>query len=189
MVKENKSSGKLLIVMLYVLIPLLAISAVFLVIAKFTDVNVFDKAKELTTKLPFVDEQKEEDGGQNDLILEERVISLKADIQEKEAQLVKLEQELDGSANEKEQMLQKQEELQSEIEVLQRESDDTKRKFTEIVFTFEKMSAKSAAPILTEMDDEEAIRILTNLKPELLAAILEKMLPADAAKFTTMMAK
>ena len=160
-----------------------------LVIANFTDVNVFDKANELTAKLPFVDEQKDEDRGQNDLILEERVISLQADIQEKEAQLVKLEKELDGSANEKEQLLQKQEELQSEIEALQRESDDTKRKFTEIVFAFEKMSAKSAAPILTEMDDEEAIRILTNLKPDILAAILEKMVPQDAAKYTTMMAK
>ena len=49
--------------MLYVLIPLLAVSAVFLIIAKFTDVNVFDKAKEITAKLPFVDEQKEEDRG------------------------------------------------------------------------------------------------------------------------------
>ena len=36
--------------------------------------------------------------GQNDLILEERVVSLQADIQEKEAQLFKLEKELDGSA-------------------------------------------------------------------------------------------
>ena len=92
-----------------------------LVIAKFTDVNVFDKAKELTAKLPFVEEQKEEDVGQDDLILEERVISLQAEIQEKEAQLVKLEKKLDGSANEKERLLQKQEELQSEIEALQRE--------------------------------------------------------------------
>ena len=51
------------------------------------------------------------------------------------------------------------------------------------------MSAKSAAPVITEMDDEEAIRILTNLKPDILAAILEKMVPQDAAKYTTMMAK
>ena len=104
-----------------------------------------------------------------------------------EAKLVNLQKELDGSANEKEQFLHKQQELLGEIEVLQREKDETKRKFSEIVLAFEKMSAKSAAPILTEMKDEEAIRILTSLKPELLAAILEKMVPEDAAKYTSMM--
>ena len=186
--KESKSSTKLLIVMLSILIPLLAISAVFLIIAQITEVNVFDKAKELTSKLPLINDQKEEDVDTNDLILGDRVVTLQADIQEKEAQLVKLQKELDGSANEKQALLQKQEDLQSEIEVLQREKNDTKRDFAGIISTFEKMSAKSAAPILTEMSDEEAIRILTNMKPDILAAILEKMTPQDAAKYTSKMA-
>lgn len=184
--KKNKSSGKFLTIMLFVLIPLLAVSAVFLIIAKFTDVNVFDKMKEMTAKLPFV-EEKDEDNGSDNLILEERVVDLQAEIQEKEARLFKLEEELATSSEEKQELLQKQEELLYEIELLQLEKDDTKRKFTEIVSTFEKMSAKSAAPVLVQMNDTEAVRILTSLKPDTLASILEKMSPEDAAKYTSIM--
>ncbi|WP_438317604.1 magnesium transporter MgtE N-terminal domain-containing protein [Sporosarcina sp. FA9] len=187
-VNEEKSSNKLLVVILSILLPLLAISAVFLIIAKFTDVNVFDKAKELTGKLPFVDEEKDF-VGETDLILEERVVTLQAELSEKETQLVKLQAEVEGSANEKKELLEKLEELQYEIEILKVEKDTTKRTFTEIVSTFERMSAKSAAPILTEMADEEVMRILTSMKPELLAAILEKMTPKDAAKYTSLMTK
>ena len=50
--------------------------------------------------------------------------------------------------------------------VLKRGEESTKQKFTEIVSTFEKMSAKSAAPVITKMSDAEAIQILTNLKPD-----------------------
>lgn len=187
--KKNKSSGNFLTIMLFVLIPLLAVSAVFLIIAKFTDVNVFDKMKEMTSKLPFVESEvkRDEDIGSDNIILEERVVNLQAEIQEKEAQLFKLQQELDISAEEKQELLQKQEELLYEIELLQLEKDDTKRKFTEIVSTFEKMSAKSAAPVLAKMNDTEAVRILTSLKPDTLAAILEKMSPEDAARYTSIM--
>lgn len=187
-VNENKSSNKLLVVMLSVLIPLLAISAVFLIIAKFTDVNVFDKAKELTGKLPFVDEEIDI-ADENDLILEERVVTLQAELKEKETQLVNLQEVVDASVEENKLLIEKQEELQYEIEVLKVEKDTTKGTFTEIVSTFEKMSAKAAAPILTEMVDEEAMRILTSLKPDQLAAILEKMTPVDAAKYTSLMTK
>ena len=49
------------------------------------------------------------------------------------------------------------------------------------------MSAKSVAPVIVKMTDAEAIRILASLKPDTLAAVLEKMSPEDAAKYTTLM--
>ncbi len=79
-----------------------------------------------------------------------------------------------------------QEKLLDEIDTLNRGKDDSKTEFKEIVNTFEQMSAKSAAPVITKMSDAEAIQILTNLKPDKLAAIFEKMTPEDAAKYTTM---
>ncbi|MDX1771281.1 MAG: hypothetical protein R3328_07115 [Planococcaceae bacterium] len=51
------------------------------------------------------------------------------------------------------------------------------------------MSSKSAAPVLNNMSDAEALRILTNLKPDILAGILEKMTPEQAAKYTELMSK
>lgn len=187
--KEEKSSGVFQKLLLWVLIPLLFIIALVLIIAKFADVNVFDKAKEMTANLPFIGEPEDGSSSSDGVVLEERVVTLQAELKEKEAQLFKIQKELDTSTEEKEVLLIEQERLLDEIVVLERGEEGTKQQFTEIVKTFEQMSAKAAAPVLTNMSDAEAMQILTNLKSDKLAAILEKMSPEDAAKYTTLMAR
>lgn len=49
------------------------------------------------------------------------------------------------------------------------------------------MSAKSVAPIITELSDDQAVRILSNLKPDKLAEVFSKMNPADAARYTELL--
>ena len=93
--------------------------AVVLIIAKFADVNVFDKAKELTGNLAFRQlKRKKKNLMLDDLVLEERVVTMQAEIQEKEAQLFKVQQDLDKSADENEKLLIEQENLLDEIAVL-----------------------------------------------------------------------
>lgn len=188
-VVEKKKAGIFSKILLWVLIPLLFATAVVLIIAKFADVNVFDKARELTGDLSLT--EKMEDGGKNQdgLILEERVVSLQAEVKDKEAEVYQLQQQLDAAADEKETLLIEQERLVHEIEVLQRGDEAARQQVSEIVKTFEEMSAKSAAPVLTNMSDAEAMQVLTKLKTDKLAAILEKMSPEDAAKYTSMMSK
>jgi len=189
--KQEKMSGTFQKLLLWILIPLLFTTALVLIIAKFTDVNVFDKTKELTADLPFIGSQ--EDGTKNsssdNIVLEERVVTLQAELKEKEAALFKLQTEIETSAVEKEALLKEQERLLDEIAVLQRGEENSKQKLAEIITTFEKMSAKSAAPVITNMSDAEALQILTNLKSDNLAAILEKMTAEDAAKYTMMLTK
>lgn len=189
--KQDKKTGIFQKLLLWILIPLLFTVAIVLIIAKFTDVNVFDKAKELTADIPLIgdEEGKDKNSGKDNLILEERVVNLQAELKEKEAELFKIQSELEVSSNEKEALLLEQERLLDEIAVLQRCDENAKQKFKEIISTFEKMSAKSAAPVITNMTDAEAIQILTSLKPDTLAAILEKMTPKDAAKYTSLMTK
>lgn len=185
---KEKSTGIFQILMLWVFIPLLFTSAVLLILAKFTDVNVFDKAKEWTGKLPFVSEKnEEEDVGTNTLVLEERVVSLQAEIKEKETELFMLQSDFDKSAEEKDTLLKEQQRLVDEIARLTSEQDSSKKDFKGIITTYEQMSAKSVAPVIVKMADEEAVRILASLKPDTLAAVLEKMLPEDAAKYTTLL--
>lgn len=188
-VKRNKKPGIFQILLLWIVIPLLFALAVTLIIAKFADVNVFDKAKEVSGKLPFIGDkkEKEDDGIADNLVLEDRAVTLQAEIQEKEAQLFTLQQDLDKSADENKKLLVEQERLLDEIEQLIREKDDSKRSFQEVISTFEKMSAKSAAPVIVKMSDAEAMRILISLKPDTLAPILEKMTPEEAAKYTSLM--
>jgi flagellar protein FlbB len=183
--KKEKTNG--IFKLLYVLIPLLFVSAVMLILAKFADVNVFDKAKEWSEKLPFVSEKNEDNDGADDLVLEERVVTLQAAIKDKETKLSKLQVEFDKSDDEKDKLLKEQERLVEEIARLTNEQDDSKKDFKGIVTTFEKMSAKSAAPVIIKMTDTEAIRILASLKPDTLAAVLEKMAPEDAARYMELM--
>lgn len=185
--EKEASSKTLRNVMMGILVTLMLTTAVILVIAKFNNVNVFDTVKEMTQSLPFVKSEEEQEQSQNDLILEGRVVELQAEIHEKEAEVNQLQQQLDTSANENEALLLEQERLLVEIEELKRAQDSTKQKQSEVVKTFEQMSAKSAAPVIVKMSDAEALQILTNLKSDRLAAILEKMSPDDAAKYMSMM--
>ena len=159
-VGKNKDTSLFQKLLVWTLIPLLFTTMVLLIIAYVTDVNVFDKAKELTQSLPFTDEKQADDESGDDSIIEERVVDLQAEIQEKEAQLFKLQGDLAKSEDEKKSLLDEQTSLLAQIEALKMEKEDYRRDMKEIISTFEKMSAKSAAPVITNMSDAEAIRIL-----------------------------
>lgn len=186
-VKKEKSAGVFQILLLWIIIPLLFASAVLLIIAKFADVNVFDKAKEWSGSLPFISEKAEEDVGADDFVSEEGAVGLQAEVKEKEAKLFKLQGELDKSKGEKEKLLLEQQRLNDEIAQLISEKDQSKKDFKGIVTTYEQMSAKAVAPVIVKMTDGEAVRILASLKPDTLAAVLEKMEPKDAAKYTSLL--
>ena len=66
-------------------------------------------------------------------------------------------------------------------------SDDASDSAKDIVKTYETISAKKAAPILSQMSETEALQILTNLKSDRLAEIMEKMEPEDAARYTELL--
>ncbi|WP_285864338.1 magnesium transporter MgtE N-terminal domain-containing protein [Lederbergia lenta] len=50
------------------------------------------------------------------------------------------------------------------------------------------MTPKKAAPIILEMKEEEAIKILSNLNTASLAKVLEKMPPEKAATYSDLLA-
>lgn len=183
---EPKNTGFFLKLLYLIFIPVLFALAVFLLISYFANINVFEEVKNLTNGQA---NSESKTGEENALVFEERVVTLQAEIQEKEAQVVQLQNKLDSSAAEKENLLIEQERLLEEIALLQRKQDNTKRDFNEIISTFEVMSSKSAAPVITNMSDPEALRILSNMKPDTLAGILEKMTPKEAARYTELMSK
>ena len=183
--KEPKKVGLGKKILYLFIIPLLFALALLLTFAQITHINVFEKAKELTSL------GQEESIGENKKTnrLEERVVSLQAEIQQKEVQIDKLQAEVDGSEKSQESLLLEQESLLQQIEELKRQNEQSKRDYAEVVSTFEKMSAKTAAPVITNMSDAEALRILASLKPDTVAKIYEKMSPQDAAKYTELMTK
>lgn len=170
------------------LIPLMFTIAIILIVTTVTGTNVFKIAGNVTEKIPFMN--KDEAGeAENSSLSGEKVVTLQAEIQEKEVQITQLQSQIESAETEKDELLAEQERLQFEIEKLKRDQEETQKEFKEILSTFEKMSAKTAAPILVQMSDTESLRIMSSMKPDTLSAIFTKMSPADAARYTELLSQ
>lgn len=163
-----------------VLIPLLFAIFIGLLIASVAGVNVFQKAKDISGKLPFVTEKTEKE---NIADFENKLISLDAEIKNKNVEIEQLQAKLENNETEKERFLLEKKQLEQTIDELKIIKDENKRAFKEIVSTYEAMAPKSAAPIILEMNDSEAVKVLSNLSTDQLAKIMEKMPPKNAAKY------
>lgn len=167
----------------WVLIPMFFILAILLIVSMFTDRNVFKYLDEL----PFVSSNDDQELVDSSAQTEEKLVSLQAELNEKEAEISQFQIKFESSNVEKQDLQAEIEQLQYEIEKLISSQEESKKEFKEILTTFEKMSAKKAAPILVQMSDTEAVRIMSNMKPETLTALFEKMSPADAARYTQLL--
>lgn len=189
--KEERKAGSFFQMLLaWFVIPLIFAVAVLLIIAKVADVNVVEKAKDWTSSVPALEQKKEKTSTKKDTkVLEERVVVMKEELKQKEQQLMDVQEDLKKSNEKNEKLVLAQEKIQAEILVLQRTNDDSKKELGQLVSTYEQMSAKSAAPVIIKMEDAQALQLLSQMKVETLAAILEKMTPEDAAKYTALLAK
>ncbi|MBD8025770.1 hypothetical protein H9636_03775 [Ureibacillus sp. Re31] len=182
---EEKSPGIFQKLFYLVFIPLLFVIAILLGIASFTNFNVFEKASELIDSFKSEEVSTEETTKNYD----QKIVELEAQVKEKEAEIEQLQSQLQTAKDEKQTDEAEKEQLKYEIEKLQREQSETQKEFDDILKSYEEMSAKSAAPIIVEMNDDEALKILSNMQPETLSAILSKMEPADAARYTELLSK
>lgn len=167
------------------LIPLMFLLAVTLVVAEISGVNVFEKAREATTSLPFISsDEKNETETQ---VAGNKVVELQSEVMEKEAQIAELQSQMTTVNAEKEQLLIEQEKLMYEIEELKRGQNSSMMEFEEVLTTYEKMSPKKIAAAIVQLNDAEAIRILSNLKTDTVAKVFEKMEPEKVAHYTSLM--
>jgi flagellar motility protein MotE (MotC chaperone) len=170
-----------------IVIPLLFAITFALVIMTFMGINIFEKAQSLGSDIPFLAKVIPSDDEENRKQLQERIISLNASMEDQEAKIADLQSEMDKKDSDNEQLQATIQQQNEEMNELRQIGEDNKRAFKEVVNTFEAMSAKSAAPVLMNMEDEEAMKILSTIKPDTLADILEKMPPKDAARYTSLL--
>jgi flagellar protein FlbB len=185
---EQKSPGFFKKFFYLFLIPFMFVIAILLIIAMVTEVNVFKMADDVTEKIPFL-QSEDKEVAENGSINGEKVVQLQAEIQDKEAQITQLQQQIDSAQTEKDELLTEQERLQFEIEKLKRNQEESQKEFDEILATFQKMSAKKAAPILVQMSDAESLRIMASMKSDKLSEIFSKMSPAEAARYTELLSQ
>lgn len=185
--QEEKEYSKIQSFFVVIVIPSLFAITVAVLVLTVAGVNVFEKANEFKEKIPFMSTKEEVREKQ---VLEEtkdKITELTAEVKAREATIAELETETEGKNQEIEALKLENEKLQKQIEDLALSQQSGEQTFKDIVNTYETMSAKKVAPIITEMNSDEAMKILSSLKPDTLAAILENMEAADAAKYTMLL--
>ena len=185
--EEEKKPSLIQKLFFWVIIPLLFVSAVLLIVAEVTGTNVFEKAKEITGTSSA--DEKAKDATKFNANNEKQIADLKAQIQEKDAEVAKLQSEVEDAKSAKSKMRIEKHRLAVQIKKLEKGDSITKAQFSDLVTTYEKMTPKAAAPAITNMKDPDALKILSNLKPDTLAAILEKMPSNKAAHYTELLSK
>ncbi len=196
--KEEKKYGKFQWFVMVILIPLIFTITLALIIMTIAGINVFDKAKEYGQHVPFVSQFIPGSKDYEIKNLKKREAELKATIAENEKQIKQLE----GSSKNKQTEVDK---LNKQIKTLnaklknigdgedgstgsiQLPNSKKKQTLDDIVKSFENMSAGNAASIIPQLPDEDAVTILSSLKVPTLTALLEKMPPKDAAKYTALL--
>lgn len=185
--KEVHSVNRFHWFLFVVAIPSLFAIVIALVVLSFAGVNVFQTANDLGVKIPFISDMVKKEKQPSVEEFEKNIISLEAEINDREAKMEQLEAKIESKDMQVERMELEKTQLEAQIEELTAIQQENKRAFKDIVKTYETMSAKSAAPIIVKMEDDEALKILTNIKADSLAAIMEKLSAEDAAKFTELL--
>ncbi|MBM7659361.1 flagellar motility protein MotE (MotC chaperone) [Bacillus mesophilus] len=102
------------------------------------------------------------------------VEQLEKEAEEKEGKIIDLQTQIDR--------------LNEELKTIDQQQQDKEQTLGGLSEIYGSMSAKNAAAILTELEDQEALTILKTLSTDTLGPILEKMEPAEAARFTELLA-
>ncbi|AIE59656.1 MotE family protein [Bacillus methanolicus] len=185
--KEEKKIGRLQWILYVAVIPMLFALVVALIVMTIAGINVFDAAKDYGKKIPVVSSIFKDENSKSITEIEQSMVELEGEIKDKEAKISQLESQMQNKDLEIERLKLEKKRLESQIDELAAIQEENKRAMKDIVHTYETMSAKKAAPIITKMKNEEALKILANIKADTLASIMENMPPEDAAKFTELL--
>jgi flagellar motility protein MotE (MotC chaperone) len=183
---EEKKYNKFQWFLFVVLIPLLFTVAIVCVVLSVAGINVLEAGKSVGEKIPFIsgsnDGNKEK--AKSTSQFQKQIADLEAKIKDRKAEVTKLEDLVDS----RDQTIQRndleKQQLEKQIEEVRAAQEQNKLAFKEIVRTYETMSAKKSAPIITKLGDDEAVKLLSNIKADTLAGIMEQMKPEDAARLT-----
>ncbi|MFE4810927.1 MotE family protein [Peribacillus simplex] len=173
---------------LVIFIPLIFAVTVALIVFTVAGVNVVEKAKEMSAKIPFIEsDQKDEEKGKpakNGEKVSMKLEKLETEIENKEKEIEKLEDIIDTRDKAIAKAEAEKQQLQTEMNQLRDSQNNSKQAFKDIIRTYETMAPKKAAPIIMEMNDEDAVAILSSMKAATLAKVLEQMTTVDAARLT-----
>ncbi|MCR8928074.1 hypothetical protein NLI92_003482 [Priestia megaterium] len=188
--EEEKSYSKSQVFLFLIFIP-----AVFLILAAYIvltllGVNVNDKVSGITHAIPFVSSeqsQKNENIQESNEEIQKQVDGLQKKLSTKEKQIAAYEKTITTKDRQ-------MDELKIEMRDMEEKADDETKKQKnnqlakkDVIATYENMSPKNAALIFAELKEDKAVAMLKQFKSSTRTAILEKMDPKVAARYTTLL--
>lgn len=189
-VKENnqKKRNPILWILFAVIIPLLIVSFLAVVILNLVGVDVNSWVKEKGSTIPVVssfietDEEKElkrqlEQANETIQNQAEEIDVLNQEIQHLENMLDDLELEIEKLENKN----------KSEEALLEGSDLSNEEELKQVAASFRKMDPESAAQIIQNLDQSNAIAILSSLSGDVRGNILAEMEPGKAAQITAAM--
>ncbi|MCA1030073.1 hypothetical protein LCL95_03360 [Bacillus timonensis] len=189
--REEKTYSMLQWLIFVIIIPLLFTITLALVLLTFAGVDVVAFTKEHIDKVPFVSSVfKQENEKKEDVSIKnqsKKIEELQALLDEKELSIKKLTDDFSAKEKEVKSLSAEIERLSNEIASLQNEQLAEKKSVQEIAKIYEKMSPKNAAIIIPKLENNDAVKILSNLNADKLVSILEKMEPEEAALYTKLL--
>ncbi|WP_096199363.1 MotE family protein [Bacillus sp. FJAT-45350] len=180
---KEKGYGKLQWFFLIIVIPSIFAIILIYIILTILGINVFERAKEIGSQVPFLSsylvEEEEEQINIDELYLT---------IEEFEAEIERLQRQLVAKEDEISDLTNQASILEEELEIEQEQTVEVQKELAEIGKTYESMSTKNAANILSELPIEEAILHISQVSTDTRAGILAKMNPELAASIMSRLA-
>ncbi|MEC1157017.1 MotE family protein [Cytobacillus horneckiae] len=186
-VNEKQNSKPLSKFFMIGAISIIGIIAIVLLILTISGYNIFDMTKKYGQNIPVISSLFQEDQSKKVAEMETQLIEMEAEVKDREARIAQLEGQMKSKDDELKRSQLDNGRLEEEMDELIAMNAENKRAFKDIVRTYETMSPKKAALILAGMNEQDALRILADVKPDVLASILEKMEADTAAKFTNLL--
>ena len=186
---EKKKINPILWFLFAVVIPLIIVLVIIIVILNFAGFNVVDWTIEKGKDYPIIEKlisyREEKD-------LEQEVLHLKPELDAKSEELEQAESQISDL---EEEILQLNQEIESKEEIINSyESEEAEKlqisetenqSIKEIASSFEEMKAGRAAEILSNLEQQEVILIMTELPHDVRGEILQAMEPEFAATITS----
>lgn len=184
MSETEKSYSKIQWFFLVIFIPIVFTVILFSVILSLLGFNVVEKAKEFGANVQVVADYFLED----DQVEEVDVALLEQTILEKQAEVDRLHREIEQRDEEIARLGSEKAQLEQSQTVERELAAQAQQELDTIAKTYEAMSAKNAASIISALTDEEALLHLSQVSIDVRAAILAKMESEKAADFMSRLA-
>lgn len=179
--------------LMFMLIPILFVIVLLGVLYTMFDADFRNRALQFGQSIPVVKnmlpEPKVTGGSMDDNQI--RSIKMMEKIEELEAELASVKQELAVANGEKGAQADTVQDLQTENALLKQQTEDKQledeeytAKITELASMFSKMTPSKAAPIVQNMTTEEIVLLFSSMRSDDRVRIMEKMNPRVAAEAT-----